>query len=290
MYKNHSDVINPGDNVIIGLGDSFTQGVGAYSKETWASIPGNPAMYNIAGQYFLDEQAENNWVRQLCKYNLPDYKVWNLGMNGGGNRSTVRELYLNPLPPNLGNVIVVLMATGIERFDFLKQSDETAGVNWHQKWQTVFPAYNEGRGPIASLDKAYLDFIWSPRNDALEFLFTVREAQNFCKANGYKFLFSGAFDEHVNRNFLLKDLGDKKEHIDIVDWNDFIAIPNRKTFMDMINQLEGNKQESMYEIHIRQSKLTMPSKYITPCSHWSVEGNRVVADYLFEEFKKRNLL
>ena len=290
MYKNHCDEIKAGDNVIIGLGDSFTQGVGAYSTETWASIPSNPAVYNISGQHFLEEQAKNNWVRQLCTYNLPDYKVWNLGMNGGGNRSTVRELYLNPLPQNLGNVIVVLMATGIERYDFLKQSDATAGVNWHQKWQTVFPSYNPGRGPIADLDKAYLEHIWSPRTDALEFLFTVSEAQNFCKAHNYKFLFAGAFDDHVNREMILRDLDDKKEYIDIINWNNCINIPNRKTFMDMINQLEGHKYESMHEIHMRQAKMTMPSKYITPCAHWSVEGNRVVANYLFEEFKKRNLL
>jgi hypothetical protein len=89
---------------------------------------------------------------------------------------------------------------------------------------------------------------------------------------------------------ILRDLDDKKEYIDIIDWNNCIKIPNRKTFMDMINQLEGHGYESMHEIHMRQAKMTMPSKYITPCAHWSVEGNKVVADYLFEEFKKRNLL
>lgn len=287
MYKKHCDVISAGDNVIIGLGDSFTQGIGAYSLETWQSMPSDPSRYNIAGQYFLEEQAKNNWVRQLCNNHLPNYKVLNLGVNGAGNSATVRELYLNPLPKNLGNVIVVLMATGIERFDFLKQNDSTAGIDWHQKWQTIFPTISD-RGPISKLESEYFRQIWSSRNDALEFLFTVSEVENFCKANNYKFLFGSAFDTHVNRNQLLKDLDDKKEYIDIIDWNNYIKIPERETFMDMINQLE-NPRRSIYDIQKHQSNTT-PSKYITPCIHWTIEGNRIVAEYIYEEFKKRNLL
>ena len=45
MYQHtHCDEILPGDNVIVGLGDSFTQGVGTYDLETWASIPEKPSM------------------------------------------------------------------------------------------------------------------------------------------------------------------------------------------------------------------------------------------------------
>jgi len=288
MYKTHCDNIQKGDNVLIGLGDSFTQGVGAYSLDTWASIPTDPSVYNISGQHFIEEQGKNNWVRQIKNRYLPDYKVFNLGVNGAGNRAAVRELYLNPLPDNLNNVIVILMATGIERFDFLKQSDITAGINWHQKWQTIFPTDSD-RGPISNLDRAYLYNIWSLRNDALEFLFNVRDAQNFCKSKGYKFLFTNAFDTHINRNMIIHDLGDKAEFIDIADWNDLISIPNKTSFMDMINQLE-NPHRSMHQIHQHHSKLKMPTKYITPCSHWTIEGQAVVAEYLFNEFKNRNLI
>ena len=288
MYKAHSDKINPGDNVIVGLGDSFTQGVGAYSLETWQSMPGEPSRYNISGQMYLDEQAKNNWVRQICNNHLPDYKVWNLGVNGSGNRATVREMYLNPLPDNLGNVVVILLATGIERYDFLKQSDETAGIDWHQKWQTIFPNISD-RGAISIVEAEYLKQIWSLRNDALEFLFTVREAQNFCKSKGYKFLFTGIFDHHIQKENLKIDLGDKWEHIDIVDWNDYITIPGRESMMDMINQLEF-PYRTMHDIHMHHCKTKVPSKYITPCSHWSIEGQGVVADFLFKELTKRKLV
>jgi len=289
MYITHCDRIVEGDNVIVGLGDSFTQGVGAYSLDTWKSIPSNPPMYNVSGQYFIEEQGNNNWVRQICKSFLPNYKTYSLGVNGAGNRAAVKELYLNPLPKNLGNVVVVLMATGMERFDLFKQSDATAGMNWHQKWQTIWPTVTD-RGPISALEKQYKEQIWSPRNDALEFLLNVRDAQNFCRANGYKFLFASAFDSQISRKNLLRDLGDKSKYIDVADWTEFINVPERDSFMDMINQLDGNKYRSMHSIFQANASATLPSKYITPCSHWTIEGQLKVAEYLFNEMTLRKMV
>lgn len=291
MYNTtHCDTINPGDNVIVGLGDSFTQGVGAYSLDTWKSIPENPSIYNISGQHFLAEQGKNNWVRQLRDKFLPDYKVYNCGMNGGGNRASMRELHLYPLPKDLGNVIVVLMATGIERFDLLKQKDDSAGINWHQKWQTIWPCVNDSRGPLARLEKEYLEQIWNPRSDALEFLFTVKDIQNTCRANGYKFMFGSAFDFIINPRGIKEQLGNKPEFLNIIDWSTFIEIPNRTCFMDYLGQLERpGVSRSMHMIFEQNRGSTIPSKYITPCSHWTIEGQYLVAKYLFDEITKRGL-
>ena len=289
MYKNHSDVIVEGDNVIIGLGDSFTQGIGAYSLETWASIPQNPNTYNIAGQYFIEEQSKNNWVRQIRDNFLPNYKVFNLGVNGAGNRATAKELFLNPLPKKLGNVIVILMSTSLERFDFIKQSDATTGNNWHQKWQTIWPTISD-RGPISKIEKEYFEQIWSMRNDALEYLFTVKDIENFAKANGFHFLFTTAFDILINKKELTNNLGDKSQHIDIVNWDNYINIKNGNTFLDMLNRMENKSEKTIYDIQQRVSKLKMPTKYITPCCHWTIEGQREVAKYLFNEMQERNLV
>lgn len=288
MYHTHCDEILPGDNVIIGLGDSFTQGVGTYSLETWASIPENPAMYNISGQLFLEEQGQNNWVRQLVRNHLPGYKTYNLGVNGAGNRAAVKELYLNPLPKNLNNVIVILMCTGIERFDLLKQSDATAGINWHQKWQTIWPTISD-RGPISRLEKEYFEQIWTRRSDAIEFLFNVKDAENFCKANGYKFLFASAFDKFINRDVMLEELQDKTELINMIDWDNFIGTGDYYSIIDMVNQLE-NEAMPIIKLHEFYSKKLMPTKYITPCAHWSQEGSRYVANFMFEQLKNRELV
>lgn len=287
MYKTHCDTIEPNDNVIIGLGDSFTQGIGGYSLATWARIP-NPSTYNLSGQHFIEEQGKNNWVRQLKNLHLKNYKVFNLGINGGGNRAAVRELYLNPLPEKLGNVIVILLATGIERFDFLKQSDDTAGINWHQKWQTIWPTISE-RGPISRLEKEYYEQIWSPRSDAIEFLFNVCEAQNFCISKGYKFLFASAFDHCIDKKSISDALGDKNHLINMINWNNFISVNNRTSLMDMVNQLE-HPPRTMMEIFQFCGKLKMPTKYITPCGHWTIDGNKYVANYLYNEIVNRKLL
>lgn len=288
MLPTHCDDIKEGDDVIIGLGDSFTQGLGAYSLATWQSIPKDPSIYNISGGHFHDEQAKNNWVRQLA--NRLNYKTYNLGVNGGGNRATVREMILNRLPDNLGNVIVILLATGTDRYDLMKQSDHTTGVNWHQKWQTIFPNPYSDRGPISTLEKEYAKIIWSHRNAAIEFLFNINEAKIYCENRGYKFLFANVFDEHINRKKLKKDLGTKDHLIDLIDWNDFISPAPYASLMDMIYQLEGNGYKSMHELFALGRSILVPTKYISPCGHWSIEGQSKASEYLYEEIKKRNLI
>lgn len=292
MYPDtHCDKIQPGDNVIIALGDSFTQGVGCYSEDTWRSIPEDeqPSLYNISGQKFLDEQGKNNWARQLQQRFLPNYKVMNLAINGAGNRAIVKELYLNELSIHLNNVIVILLATGIERFDFFKQNDDTSGINWHQKWQTIWPAVTEGRGKIGEIESLYLESIWCSRNDALEFLLNVKDAENFCKVKKYKFLFASAFDEQINRSSLIKLLDDKRDYINIIDWNNFIEIKYRRSFLDMINQI-NSPPKSVWEIYDYHRKLRKPENFITPCGHWSIEGSKIVSEYIYKELIKRKLI
>jgi hypothetical protein len=288
MLPTHCDDIKEGDNVIIGLGDSFTQGVGAYSLETWKSIPKNPATYNISGTHFLEEQSQNNWVRQLA--NRLNYKTFNLGVNGSGNRSTIREMFLNKLPDKLGNVIVILLATGMERYDFIKQLDDTTGLNWHQKWQTIFPNPESDRGAISKFEKEYFKELWSSRNDAIEFLFNINDAKNYCVSRGYKFLFSTVFDERINKELIKKDLENKSHLIDLVDWNDFVSPEPYTSLMDMIYRSDGNEYKSMHDLFALGRTLSVPTKYVTPCAHWTIEGQHKVAEFLYEEIKKRNLI
>lgn len=292
LPETHCDQINPGDNVIVGLGDSFTQGIGAYSLETWRSVPKDPSLYNINGAYYLDEQGQNNWVRQLCKHFLPGYKTHNLGMNGGGNRATIKEFTLYPLPSNVGNVVVILLATGLERFDFLKSPDNgTAYYNqgklWHQKWQTIFPASDEGRGSINNLQKAYLENIWATENDLLEFIMNIKDLENLCKANGYKFLFAPAFDGRINPKYFKVGLGKHVQFVNLIDWTNLVRIPKKTDFMQYVSSLEGKSYEDMYAIFAERMKTHMPSKYITPCSHWTIEGQYEVAKYLFKVISER---
>lgn len=294
MFKDLCDIVNTGDNVIIALGDSFTQGVGAYSLESWEASHslGKGNVFNLSANHFREEQHKNNWAAQLRDTHFPDYKVWNLGINGTGNRGTIKEMYLNPLPSNLGNVIVILMATGIERFDFLKKSKETGGPYNHQRWQTIWPIGGD-RGDISVIEKVYQDLLYSPRSVATEFLLNVAEAQHFCKARGYKFLFGSAFDAAINRTTLINWLDDDAEYIDIVNWKDFIKPKNDQSFMSMMCRLEDDARfNNFFEFQNMKilETMSMPLKYITPCMHWTIEGQSLVAGILADEIKARGLL
>lgn len=291
--KTHVDKINPGDNVIIGLGDSFTQGVGAYSAQTFKKIEKqNPSLYNITGQFFTDEQGQNNWVRQLTTNFLPEYKTMSLGVNGAGNRAAVKELYLNPLPDDIGNVIVILMATGMERFDFIKNEKQTSGPENHQKWRTIWPNLSLERGDIGVLEKNYAEKVWSEKTDVMEFLLNVAEAQQFCNSKGYRFVFGSAFSDRINKTIiesLLED--DVHDWINIVDWNDYICPHDCTDFMHYIRKLENNDNlTSFWKSQQYVSKLQKPLTYITPCHHWTPHGAKEVARVILEILKSRKMV
>lgn len=293
MYPGHCDKINPGDNVIIALGDSFTQGIGAYSTESWKNCDkwGKPNLFNLSGDKYGDEQAKYNWAAQIRDNHLPNYKVWNLGVNGAGNRGAVKELHLNPLPDKLGNVVVILMSTGIDRFDFLKNNDKTSGENNHQKWQTIWPIVGE-RGAISVIEKVYAEMLYSTKVSITEYLFNIADAQNFCKAHGYHFLFTSAFDVMIDRKKMLEHLGSDKDRINIANWDDHIELDDGNiTYMDMITKLEKNTNcQSFHQMHQYCSTLDMPLEYITPCAHWTIKGQGVVANDLYNQMIKHNVL
>jgi hypothetical protein len=290
--QSHVDKINSGDNVIIGLGDSFTQGLGAYDSDVWSSFSKPAGMHNISGQFHTDEQGKNNWLRQITEKFLPNYKCMNLGINGAGNRAAIKELYLNPLPSNVGNVIVVLLATGIERFDFLKNEKTTSGPENHQKWRTIWPTIDSNRGSVAKLEKEYAMNVWSTKTDAMEFLMNVAEAQEFCRSRNYKFVFGSAFDSRINENSILKELKeDAAQWMHLVDWKNFISPKGCSDFLEYTRKLENHpKVLDFYNGRQYCSQLDMPLTYITPCYHWTIKGNYEIAKCIFNILKDKNLV
>ena len=60
--------------------------------------------------------------------------------------------------------------------------------------------------------------------------------------------------------------------------------------MGMIFQSDGNEYKSMHDLFALGRTILVPTQYITPCAHWSIEGQLKVSDYLYEEIKKRNLI
>jgi hypothetical protein len=215
-----------------------------------------------------------------------------LGVNGAGNRAAVKELYLNPLPKDVGNVIVVLMSTGLERFDFLKNEKKTSGSENHQKWRTIWPSLSSPRERIGRLEEEYAKNVWSENTDIMEFILNVAEAQEFCRSRNYKFVCGSAFDFRNTKQWIEKKLGsDTHPWMQLIDWDNFISPPSCKDFMDYIIKLENHpKVSNFYDGREYCSHLAMPLQYITPCYHWTIEGNYKVAELLHNILKDKNLV
>ena len=275
MLKEYLPVIEPTDNLIIAVGDSFTQGIGAYSIDVWNQHYGNPH-FNVIGELYRDQQVKNNWASQLVKNHLYNFKVINLAVNGVGNRAAAKEIYLNTIPKTSGKVVVIFMISGLQRFDFLKP--EYNGTD-HMRWLTIWPIPDLHKGePIEKVEQWYAWHGHSDKTSIIETLTAISEVSNFSKANGYEFVFANAFDPLFDFTKMEEVLGSDKDLLNIVDWSKFI--PNNFT-LDFL-KIES-KETNLWAY---TSKLKTPSTYITPCSHWTIEGQRVVAEHIYKFLKE----
>ena len=142
------------------------------------------------------------------------------------------------------------------------------------------------------MEKVYLAELYSPRVVATEFLLNVAEAQYFCKANNYKFMFASAFDSRIYKRGLLNDLDDDPDYINIINWDNLITPGRKRTYMDLLCLHENDTRFRTFQELVCTDiveNLQSPLKYITPCGHWTIEGQALVASNLADEIKTRNL-
>ncbi len=296
MYKEHTPKISKGDKVIIGLGDSFTQGVGAYTDATWKKhnnkidvFTGDPGM--------IAEQYEGSWVSQLCENHFKGWIPVNMGHAGVGNRASVKQLYLNSTKIGLekaSEVIVVLMLSGMERFDFINKNYTSDN---HYSFQAMWPNPHDPGATNGQLWQAYADHLYSEEFIAVELILNILEAQTYCKAHGYKFVFASAFDTRANRHWLLKKLcglftvfeNDNKKLIDQVDWSNYVYPKGNDTFLQYLLKLEGQGDLFRGGWWHHYTNLPAPSEYITNCAHPTRKGHTVMANVISEFIKDNKI-
>ena len=99
---------------------------------------------------------------------------------------------------------------------------------------------------------------------------------------------SPVFDETASRAELITGLADYKHLIDMVDWDSLLTIPQQAHIMNYICSIENHPQINNFQNSIEFiSKLDMPLKYITPCSHWTPAGALEVAKLLHRLIKEK---
>lgn len=294
MHKQFQQTINPGDRVIIGLGDSYTQGVGAYTKELWDKHKGKIDVFNENPEV-IEQQYTNSWVNQLAI--KLGYKSINLGHAGTGNRAAFKELYFNPdLLYNVKDAVVIYFLSGIERFDFVSQDL----ISEHHHFYAMWPNPWDKNASNKKLWEVYAESIHSDRFVATELMLNILEAQEFCRARGFKLIVSPAFDMRINRDWI-KNVYRSREgllipnkcviddsFVDQFDWNQFYVPEGYKSFMELLCELEGDRSLAPGGFYKHFCDLPYPSKYITNCAHPALEGHKVIAEEFYKVISSEN--
>ena len=189
--------------VVIGLGDSFTQGAGAVSDELWERCDWDVDKIKTCDTWDYEiAYYENSWVTKLCKNHLVNYIPINMGMIGRGNRAAVKELYLHPELEleKIQDKIVIFMMTGMERFDFVHKY-----FFEHIHFNTIWPVSND-KNEDGELWDAYGKHNYSERTSIIETLLAVAELKTWCKLNNAKLILTSAFRPDYNREYFLENI------------------------------------------------------------------------------------
>lgn len=271
--------IHEDSKLIIGLGDSFTHGIGSWSKEDYIKHNGRIDPITI-NQDMEITAYENSWVNQLHRQYMPDHIPANFGRMGRGNRAAVKELYLNPKIEfnNAEDGVLIFLLSGIERFDFIAR-EFTNECHFYTMW----PNPGDPGTTNKQLWNVYHSDIWSEKFVVAETILNIKEAELFCRAQGYKLVLASAFDQRINRDYFLNVLG--KESIKLVDsvkWNNFLYPRGCLSFLELLLDLEGRRELISGGYIDYYTKLEYPSRYITNCYHPTQEGYSVIAKELFE--------
>jgi hypothetical protein len=203
----------------------------------------------------------------------------NFGASGKGNRASVKELYINPKVKieKADKAILVLMLSGIERFDFINRQFEE-----HYHFFAMWPNPWDKNATHNQLWEAYARDIWSEKFVCLEALLNIREAAMFAKAQGWDFIVASAFDQRITRENFIRQIGE--EHTELVDsipWDKFLYPQGCKSFMQLLLRYDGREELADGAFYDYYSNLKEPTEYITTCMHPTREGYRIMAEELY---------
>jgi lysophospholipase L1-like esterase len=285
MFNQPVPKINKTSKVIVGIGDSFTQGVGSWSTATYEAHSGwiDP-LTMWKDNALVAEMYENSWVSQICRNHLVEYIPVNLGVMGTGNRAAVKELYLHP-ELNLDTaqeVIVVYLLSGIERFDFVHKD-----FNRNTHFYTMWPNYRDKNTTNKKLWQAYSESLWSDRFSVVESILNIKEAESICKSKGWKLVVASAFEQVYIRDYFIEHLDEGWiPVVDTIDWNNFVYPNGMKSFMEMLLDCDGNRHMADGQFYDYYSILDYPTKHITNCMHPTKEGYRIIAEEIYKSLQK----
>lgn len=275
---------------IIGTGCSWTEGEGAYPDHVWKEYNGR-VHRRAPAEYLYPFEQEYSWVNVLSKDHLTDYKSINLGIKGIGNRAAIKQLYLtDKVNWAEDEGIIVLMLSGLDRFDFVVRKGPHSGYNNHYYTMWPYKRKPEESDHNAPLWEAYGDLVWSPEMAAMELFCNIKEAEQFVKGKNFKLVIANAF-HHEPIPWVIKTfLGES--YYNQIDWRLFVhsnEIEGNYAFIHELIELDGvmdmRDKNSFYGVY---PNFDWPQKYLTNDIHPTIEGYKHIARRLYEFMQSRN--
>jgi len=247
--------------VLIGIGDSWTQGEGGYPDNVWKENNGRMWKKISESMDLIPVEQENSWVNRLSQ--LLNYTPINLGQRAIGNRGAVRSLYVGNLDQYTDGTII-LMLSGFDRFDLFHK-------DWrnHYKFTTLWPQMSHKEEHVLYQKLYHEDAA------AIETACCILEAQNFAKANGFNFIFANAFDVRGKEYF------DNKcpEVSSKINWQQYVHThTDYKCFAQLLVRRDGLCAEEFDAVAEFYPKMPYPAKYMTNDIHPTIEGYKLIAE------------
>lgn len=218
--------------VIIGVGCSFVQGMGAWDAEVFEQydISADNAHHNAC--FFNNEYEEKEFHRNYIAIDVSDYEQKNafthvlankyldrkytpinLGKSGNGNRASISQLYLHP-EINWDSVkegVVVYCPSGLERTDFINDT----GVDHGFEFITIWPNVNDNIDLKRENRQAFWHFFgkttYSEKYAVLEQIVHFQNLKNWCKYKNLELIIVPGFDERYEKEYFRKCLHEKTE-------------------------------------------------------------------------------
>lgn len=263
-------------NVIIGIGDSWTAGVGGIPDRH------RPANYPNEKEYFyyyghddenipniVKQELESSWVNQLAL--KLDFTAINLGISGGGNRAAVKSLYVNDIPWNkIQKGILIFLLSSRSRFDVFNNDIEYA-KNYKRRFCNTIDYSDEDSKNFKSRNW-WLENFHSDILDNTETILNILEAQTIADSHNLDFYFGFSFDDCSD--LINIPLAQK------INWNRCF------TKNTSLLKILASKQNTTFNLewYFQQEKST---QLISKCCHPTDEGYKLISN-LINDFIKSN--
>ena len=286
MFDEIMPKVKKGEKIVVGLGDSFTHGIGSWDPEVYKQHNGKIDVLKMDRQLQIDAY-KNSWVNVLCDEFLKDYKPINLGVMGTGNRAASSELQLYPEieMENAKHGIVIFALSGLERFDFINRDFPN-----HHHFYTMWPNHWDKNATNKKLWEVYAKDLYSEKFAFIETIIAVKNAYTFAKSMNWDFVFANAFDNRFTRERMHREIEAQGHLTESLPWDCYFAPDACDTLIEDLLNLEGRPELKDGGFYPYYTNLAEPSEYITNCAHPSKMGHKRIAYQFYNHLRRRRVV